>query len=128
MQTDLFLDFGGQTPTPSPKKGKRNRVQNNEKEQSNENGLKDTDTDKNKPNEAPHTTPEKAKEIENLKADYIVNTTTNKLADAFKKLEDEGTPVNVAMDCLSGEMLGESKEIKENILLDHSLIKRETTK
>ena len=51
---------------------------------------------------------EAAQRIKNLGADVIVNTSTQKLADIFKAEEESGTPVNMAMDCLSGEMLGES--------------------
>lgn len=51
---------------------------------------------------------EKADEIKHLGADYIVNTTKQSLADAFKELEAMGKPVAVAMDCLSGDMLGEA--------------------
>ncbi len=49
-----------------------------------------------------------AEKIENLGADVIVNTSKDKLAEAFKKEEENGHPVNMAMDCLCGEMLGES--------------------
>ena len=48
------------------------------------------------------------KRIENLGADITVNTKEKKLADVFKAEEEKGAPVNMAMDCLSGEMLGES--------------------
>ena len=51
---------------------------------------------------------EKAKEIKNLGADIIVNTSKSKLCDKLKELEEKGEPVNVSMDCLSGDMLGES--------------------
>lgn len=51
---------------------------------------------------------EAARRIKNLGADVIVNTSAQKLADVFKTEEESGTPVNMAMDCLSGEMLGES--------------------
>ena len=51
---------------------------------------------------------EAAQRIKNLGADVIVNTSAQKLADVFKTEEESGTPVNMAMDCLSGEMLGES--------------------
>ena len=49
-----------------------------------------------------------AQKIENLGADIIVNTSKESLADAFKKEEENGHPVNMAMDCLSGDMLGEA--------------------
>ena len=46
--------------------------------------------------------------VKNLGADIVVNTNKEKLADKFKDLEEKGTPVNVAMDCLCGDMLGEA--------------------
>jgi len=46
--------------------------------------------------------------VKSLGADIIVNTAQHSLADAFKTLEEQGTPVKVAMDCLGGDMLGES--------------------
>lgn len=49
-----------------------------------------------------------AEKIKNLGADVIVNTSKDKLDTAFKNEEENGHPVNVAMDCLCGEMLGES--------------------
>ncbi len=49
-----------------------------------------------------------AVKIQNLGADVIVNTSKEKLADALKREEEAGHPVNVAMDCLCGEMLGEA--------------------
>ena len=51
---------------------------------------------------------EKAEEIKHLGADYIVNTSKETLASAFQKLDEIGKPVAVAMDCLSGDMLGEA--------------------
>ena len=50
----------------------------------------------------------KRADVEKLGADVIVNTKTDSLADAFKKLEEEGSPVNVAMDCVAGEDLGKA--------------------
>ena len=49
-----------------------------------------------------------AEKIKNLGADVIINTSNGKLADAFKSEEENGHPVNMAMDCLCGDMLGES--------------------
>ena len=49
-----------------------------------------------------------AEKIKPLGADYIVNTSKERLADTFKRLDEEGHPVNVAIDCLAGDMLGES--------------------
>lgn len=49
-----------------------------------------------------------AEKIKNLGADVIVNTSKEKLCDAFKSEEEDGHPVNMVMDCLCGDMLGES--------------------
>ena len=49
-----------------------------------------------------------AKKIENLGADVIINSTTQNTEDILKAEEERGTPVNVSMDCLSGETLGKS--------------------
>lgn len=49
-----------------------------------------------------------AEKIQNLGADVIVNTAKEKLSDALKTEEKNGHPVNMAMDCLCGDMLGES--------------------
>lgn len=51
---------------------------------------------------------EAAERIRNLNADVVVNTAVESLADTFKTEEENKTPVNMAMDCLCGEMLGES--------------------
>lgn len=49
-----------------------------------------------------------AKKIENLGADIIINSTTQNVAEILKVEEESGHPVNMAMDCLCGETLGES--------------------
>ncbi len=49
-----------------------------------------------------------AKKIENLGADIIINSVTQNTAEILAKEEQEGRPINVSMDCLSGEMLGQS--------------------
>ena len=49
-----------------------------------------------------------AKSISNLGADIIINSTTQSTAEILEAEEKAGRPVNVSMDCLSGEMLGES--------------------
>lgn len=49
-----------------------------------------------------------AENIKDLGADVIINSTTQNVADILKAQEENGTPVNVSMDCLSGETLGKS--------------------
>lgn len=49
-----------------------------------------------------------AEKIKNLGADIIINSTKQDVAEVLKAEEDNGTPVNVSMDCLSGETLGKS--------------------
>lgn len=49
-----------------------------------------------------------ADKIKNLGADVIINSTTQSVEEVLKKEEENGTPVNVSMDCLSGETLGKS--------------------
>ena len=49
-----------------------------------------------------------AKKIAHLGADVIINSTTQNTEDILKAEEERGTPVNVSMDCLSGETLGKS--------------------
>lgn len=49
-----------------------------------------------------------AESIGHLNADIVVNTSREKLADVAERLEKEGRPINAAMDCLSGDMLGET--------------------
>ena len=49
-----------------------------------------------------------AEKIKPLGADVIINSNTQCVEDILKKEEENGTPVNVSMDCLSGETLGKS--------------------
>ncbi len=50
----------------------------------------------------------KAKRIEKLGADIIINLSENSVSEILKDEEEKGRPVNVAMDCLGGKMLGDS--------------------
>lgn len=47
-----------------------------------------------------------AEKIKNLGADFIIVQEKESIPSAFERLEKEGRPVNVCMDCLSGEDLG----------------------
>ena len=47
-----------------------------------------------------------AEKIKNLGADIIINSTAQNTSEILANEEKEGRPVNVSMDCLSGEMLG----------------------
>ena len=49
-----------------------------------------------------------AESIKNLGADYIIIQEKESIPEVFEKLEKEGKPVNVCMDCLSGEDLGKA--------------------
>ena len=49
-----------------------------------------------------------AEKIKPLGADVIINSNTQDVAEILKAEEAKGTPVNVSMDCLSGETLGKS--------------------
>ena len=49
-----------------------------------------------------------AEKIQNLGADIIINSVTQDVAEVLKEEEEKGHPVNVAMDCLSGETLGKA--------------------
>ena len=51
---------------------------------------------------------EAAEKIAPLGADIIVNTEKERIEDVLAHEEQSGAPVNVSMDCLSGEMLGRS--------------------
>lgn len=51
-------------------------------------------------------TAEIAKKVEPLGADVVINTAEDCVEDVLKKEEENGTPVAVAMDCLSGDTLG----------------------
>lgn len=50
---------------------------------------------------------EKVKEVAYLNADRVVDTTEEDIAEVLKQEEQKGTPVNLAIDCLAGEKLGE---------------------
>ena len=49
-----------------------------------------------------------AEKIKALGADYIIVQEIESIPSVFRRLEEEGTPVNVCMDCLGGEDLGEA--------------------
>jgi len=49
-----------------------------------------------------------AEKIKPLGADVIINSNTQDVAQILSEEEKNGTPVNVSMDCLSGETLGKS--------------------
>ena len=49
-----------------------------------------------------------AEKIKPLGADVIINSVTQSVEEILKAEEKNGTPVNVSMDCLSGETLGKS--------------------
>ena len=49
-----------------------------------------------------------AEKIKPLGADVIINSNTQCVEEILKAEEERGTPVNVSMDCLSGETLGKS--------------------
>jgi NADPH2:quinone reductase len=49
---------------------------------------------------------DKVKEVAYLNADRVVDTTTEDIAEVLKEEEQNGTPVNIAIDCLAGEALG----------------------
>ncbi len=47
-----------------------------------------------------------AASIRHLKADLVVNTSARDIAEVLKAEEEKGRPVDVAIDCLGGEMMG----------------------
>lgn len=49
-----------------------------------------------------------AENIKHLGADVIINSSAEDVAQVLKREEENGTPVNVSMDCLCGETLGKS--------------------
>lgn len=49
---------------------------------------------------------DKVKEVAYLNADIVVDTTTQDIAEVLKEEELKGRPVNLAIDCLGGEVLG----------------------
>lgn len=48
-----------------------------------------------------------AEKIKNLGADIIINSTKQSVSEILKAEEENGNPVNMAMDCLCGKELGE---------------------
>lgn len=50
---------------------------------------------------------ELAESIKHLKADLVVNTAKENIAEVLKAQLEEGHPVDVAIDCLGGAMMGE---------------------
>ena len=53
-------------------------------------------------------TEEVKERIKHLNADYVIVQEKESISEAFKRFEEEGHPVNVAMDCLAGKDLGEA--------------------
>ena len=51
---------------------------------------------------------QQAENIKDLGADYIIVQEKESIPEVFERLEKEGRPVNVCMDCLSGEDLGKA--------------------
>jgi NADPH:quinone reductase-like Zn-dependent oxidoreductase len=51
---------------------------------------------------------QQAENIKDLGADYIIIQEKESIPEVFERLEKEGRPVNVCMDCLSGEDLGKA--------------------
>lgn len=49
-----------------------------------------------------------AEKIKSLGADIIINSSKRSVAEALRAEEENGHPVNMAMDCLCGKELGES--------------------
>ena len=49
-----------------------------------------------------------AEKIKDLGADVIINSSVESVEEILAKEEENGTPVNVSMDCLCGETLGKS--------------------
>lgn len=49
-----------------------------------------------------------AEKIKHLGADVIINSTAESVEEVLRSEEEAGTPVNVSMDCLSGQTLGKS--------------------
>ena len=49
-----------------------------------------------------------AEKIKPLGADVIINSTAESVEEVLRSEEENGTPVNVSMDCLSGQTLGKS--------------------
>lgn len=51
-----------------------------------------------------------ADSVKHLNADIVVNTAKESITDVLKKQLEEGHPVDVAIDCLGGEIMGECLE------------------
>lgn len=49
---------------------------------------------------------DKVQEVAYLNADRVVDTTKEDIVEVLKEEEQNGTPVNLAIDCLAGEVLG----------------------
>ena len=49
---------------------------------------------------------DKVEKVKYLNADRVVDTLTEDISEVLKEEEQNGTPVNVAIDCLGGENLG----------------------
>jgi len=50
---------------------------------------------------------EQEESIKHLKADYVVNTSREKLVDVMKRELEAGKPVDITVDCLGGDTVGE---------------------
>lgn len=46
--------------------------------------------------------------INHLNADYVIVQEKESIQEVFKRFEEEGHPINVAMDCLAGKDMGEA--------------------
>lgn len=46
--------------------------------------------------------------INHLNADYVIVQEKESIPEVFKRFEEEGHPINVAMDCLAGKDMGEA--------------------
>ena len=46
--------------------------------------------------------------INHLNADYVIVQEKESIPEVFKRFEEEGHPINVAMDCLAGKDIGEA--------------------
>lgn len=49
---------------------------------------------------------EKVREVAYLNADRVVDTLSKNIEDVLREEEQNGTPVNIAIDCLGGDVLG----------------------
>ena len=46
--------------------------------------------------------------INHLNADYVIVQEKESIPEVFKRFEEEGHPINIAMDCLAGKDMGEA--------------------